>query len=111
MDRPAQRPQRKFEGVAPPVAERERAELDDMLARGLLPARARAFQSDVEEALAGGLDVSAPDRKPETARIRVIEAAVVVVQMYPLHGPRLVVGRAPMQLGGHDQLGGVGNTG
>ena len=54
-----------------------------------------------------GLFVTSKFRKDTSGRSEYLNLDV----LYPLQGPRLAVGRAPMQLGGHDQLGGVGNTG
>lgn len=67
--------------MIPAVAQRQSAELDDVLARVDLPPTTSALHARVDQALAGCLHVARADGESERAGTGVVHAAVVAFEV------------------------------
>ena len=96
--------QYQFDGRSPSIAGGQRSELDDVVTALLLPTRAAALEAEFKEALAGRLDVAAPEGQPAPAGPGVVHAVGVLAMALQvgdrgMHG--MVVAGAFIQTTGH----------
>jgi len=68
-----------LQSSGPAITEREGAEVDEVLAGGLLPPGSRPLHADLEEALAGCLDVAAADGEAATSGGGVVHSLGVIL--------------------------------